>query len=80
MKSQTYMDRALRARDPRYVRILGKLGYDRRDIVAATPAPVPKEDMAELRAAYQAKIGKRPFNGWDAATLREKIAAAKAEG
>lgn len=33
-------------------------------------------DIAALRAAYFEKFGKRPFNGWDADTLREKIAAA----
>jgi hypothetical protein len=33
-------------------------------------------DVSALRAAYQEKFGKRPFNGWDAATLREKIAGA----
>jgi hypothetical protein len=32
--------------------------------------------LAALRAEYQAKFDKRPFNGWDATTLREKIAAA----
>jgi hypothetical protein len=35
-------------------------------------------DLAPLRAEYEAVVGKKPFNGWDAATLREKIAAAKA--
>ena len=34
------------------------------------------DDIAALRTEYQAKLNKRPFNGWDAATLREKIAAA----
>lgn len=34
------------------------------------------DDIAALRAAYEKKLGKRPFNGWDAATLRDKIAAA----
>jgi hypothetical protein len=34
------------------------------------------EDVPALREAYQAKFGRKPFNGWDAATLREKIAAA----
>lgn len=34
------------------------------------------DDLAALRALYQEKLGKRPFNGWDAATLRAKIAAA----
>ncbi len=33
-------------------------------------------DLTALRAAYFEKLGKRPFNGWDAATLREKIAGA----
>lgn len=85
MKSNSYMDRALKARDPRYARILSKLGYERRDMVAA-PAPAPvvvapgADDMAALRAEYQAVVGKRPFLGWGAETLREKIAAAKAEG
>lgn len=34
------------------------------------------DDLTPLRAEYFAKLGKRPFNGWDADTLREKIAAA----
>jgi len=36
----------------------------------------PAEDLTALRAQYHAKVGKRPFNGWDAATLQAKIAAA----
>ena len=83
MKNNSYMDRALKARDPRFARVLGKLGYERRDMVVA-PAPAPKapknEDLAALRAEYEAKVGKRPFMGWDADTLREKIASAKSEG
>ncbi|MEQ1938605.1 ParB/RepB/Spo0J family partition protein [Mesorhizobium sp. CN5-321] len=35
-----------------------------------------KADLAEARAEYEAKLGRKPFNGWDAKTLREKIAAA----
>lgn len=34
-------------------------------------------DLTALRAEYLEKIGKRAFNGWDADTLREKIAAAE---
>jgi hypothetical protein len=45
-------------------------GYVTRDM-AAEP-----DDLAELRAEYQTKFGKKPFHGWDAALLREKIAAA----
>lgn len=77
MKNNGYMDRAMRSRDPRYARILGKLGYDRRDMVAVS-APVlpPLGDIAVLRAEYEAKIGKRPFMGWDADTIRAKLAEA----
>lgn len=78
MKNNSYMDRALRARDPRFARVLGKLGYERRDMVAApAAAAAPSADIAAVRDEYERVIGKRPFNGWDAPTLREKIAAAK---
>lgn len=36
------------------------------------------DDLAGLRADYQAKTGKRAYHGWDAGQLREKIAAAGA--
>lgn len=36
----------------------------------------PAEDLTALRAEYREKLGKNPFNGWDADTLRAKIAAA----
>ncbi len=58
-------------------------------IAAATaPTPVgamtnpqtsPPDDIAAVRAEYVAAVGRNPFMGWDIATLREKIAAAKAE-
>lgn len=34
------------------------------------------ENLRALRAAYETKVGRRPFYGWDASTLREKIAEA----
>ncbi|WP_457812343.1 hypothetical protein [Sinorhizobium meliloti] len=34
-------------------------------------------DLPALRKEYQKVSGKRPFNGWDAETLRSKIAEAK---
>ena len=34
------------------------------------------DDIAALRAEYQEKFGRRPFNGWSADVLRERIAAA----
>lgn len=34
------------------------------------------DHMRALREEYQRVVGKRPFSGWDEATLREKMAAA----
>ncbi|WP_010218928.1 hypothetical protein [Sphingomonas sp. PAMC 26621] len=84
MKHQAYFTRALKANDPRYARVFGKLGYDRADIVsddAATMEPTGTggagDDLEQLRAKYQAAVGKKPYHGWDAAVLREKIVEAK---
>lgn len=75
MKSNNgYMDRALRSSDPRYARVLTKLGYGRRDMRAAESEP---DGLAALRAEYERVVGKRPFNGWDAETLLEKMATTK---
>lgn len=68
-----YMTRALQAKDKRFARILTGLGYNRSDMVADEPA----DDLTELRAAYQDAVGKRAYHGWDADTLRDKIAEAK---
>ena len=52
--------------------------YNRRDMVAspsaAAAAPVNDPYLAALRADYEAKIGRKPWGGWDADKLREKIA------
>lgn len=51
------------------------------------PAPEPEtpkaeetqaDDLPALREEYKAVIGKAPFNGWAAETLKAKIADAKA--
>lgn len=77
MKSQSYMTRALRAKDPRFATILGTLGYSRSDLeVRENPEP-SAERLEELRTSYQEKFGKRPFHGWDADVLAAKIAEAK---
>lgn len=34
-------------------------------------------DLTALRQTYFTKVGKRPFNGWDAAELRRRMAAAE---
>lgn len=74
MKKSTYMDRALQSRDPRFARVLGKLGYDRRDMGAEGQEA---DELSPLREQYQAIVGKRPFMGWDADTLRQKMAEAR---
>lgn len=78
MKSMSYMTRALRARDRRFVKILGKLGYE----AAEGAAPVAREvpDITRLRSEYERVVGKKAFNGWKAEQLLEKIAAAKSKG
>jgi hypothetical protein len=37
----------------------------------------PEGDLSALRKEYEAAVGKRPFPGWDEATLRAKMEAAK---
>lgn len=47
------------------------------DLVAAVAKATPKtDDIKTVRAEYEAKMGKRPFPGWDAAELRRRMAAA----
>lgn len=43
------------------------------------PIPRVDDDIKAMREEYQAAFGKKPFNGWDAATLRAKIAEHSAE-
>jgi len=78
MKTSTYMDRALRASDPRFSRILGKLGYRRSDLRTDVDTDLEAAELTALRSEYQDAAGKRAYHGWDAETLREKIAEAKA--
>ena len=80
MKKSTYMNRALKARDPRFARVLQKLGYQRRDMVAEPQEAETEDELTELRAEYQSVFDKRPYHGWDADTLREKIAEASENG
>ena len=57
MNKSGYMTRALQARDPRFAQVLGRLGYDRRDMVAGSD-PVqsiartkPKTSEADRKTA-----------------------------
>lgn len=49
---------------------------DRRAEVGMAPLSKDSEDIAVVRQEYFEKLGRRPFNGWDIPTLREKIAEA----
>lgn len=70
----TYMNRALRHSDPRYARVLGKLGYATRHMEAVdATTPAKEDDLSDLRAQYQEIVGKRPYHGWGADELRSKI-------
>lgn len=64
-------------RDARLLVAIGKARYRTEDARAA-PAPAP-DDLKALRESYKTATGKKPFGGWDAATLREKIAASKSK-
>lgn len=55
---------------------LDPLDHDKNGRKGGSPKPAG-DDLAELRAEYQTAVGKRPFHGWDAATLRERISEAK---
>lgn len=51
--------------------------HDNTGSAGGSTAPDPSEELTALRKEYTEVTGKRFFAGWDAATLREKIAAAK---
>ena len=68
-------------RDAHILVAIGKAKMEREPGSIAPPPPglvakVQGNELADLRAEYQRRVGKRPFNGWNATTLREKIAAA----
>lgn len=46
----------------------------------AQPTAATHDDLKAVRADYERVVGKRPFNGWDVATLRQKMAAHSAGG
>ena len=49
---------------------------DGKDGGSTSAAEIAKAEVVELRAEYEKVLGKKPFSGWDAATLREKMKAA----
>jgi hypothetical protein len=72
-------ERMMSRRDANILQKLGRGTYMTRDMRALPVVePVNTEDdaLTALRAQYQDVVGKRPFHGWDADTLRQKIAEA----
>lgn len=67
------LKRLAEAKDPRFQRIAAKMGYKTRAMQAGPGV----DDLAAARAEYEAKMGKKPFHGWDAKTIREKMAGAE---
>lgn len=74
-----YYTRSLQAKDPRFKRALDGLGYGTRHMEAQA-SKASEDELTEVRAEYAEKMGKKPYHGWDVATLREKMAEAKDEG
>lgn len=78
-KDSKYMDRALQSRDPRFAKILGKLGYNRRDMRAEEsddPPISPEEELKILRAKYKEVFGRNAYYGWDIEALKTKLEGA----
>ncbi|MDX0572166.1 hypothetical protein GOD68_18220 [Sinorhizobium medicae] len=85
-KNSSYMTRALRSNDRRFALVLGKLGHTApllrsigksKATTSSSTKPAASDDLTALRVEYQDVVGKRPFHGWDAGTLKTKIAEAK---
>lgn len=79
--------RATDARDPsrklpppprQLVERIAAFDHDRNGEPGGSSKPEPAADLKALRREYFETLGKRPFAGWNAVVLREKIAAAKA--
>lgn len=65
-------------RDAKLLSAIGKARYaGAAEVVAPPPAPAP--DVGALRERYVVLFGRKPYMGWDADVLSDKIAAAQAE-
>ena len=54
-----------------------QLDHDGNGVAGGSEAQPATEALKALRADYQALTGKKPFNGWDEATLRAKLETLK---
>jgi hypothetical protein len=83
-KPSKYMDRALKHRNPVFAKVLGRMGYTTRQLVAEPPTQVVEtvreddpSELTALRIEYQEVTDRKAYWGWDADTLRAKISEAK---
>lgn len=53
--------------------LLSQFDHDKNGHPGGSKAPPHTDELKALREEYEAKMGKRPFMGWDTATLREKM-------
>jgi hypothetical protein len=53
--------------------LLDKFDHDGDGKPGGVRAPEKTDRLKELRAAYKAKTGKRPFAGWDEAELEKRM-------
>lgn len=70
-------ERMMSRRDAIILQKLGRGTYMTRDMQAQSQRD--DEELTALRAAYQEVVGKRPFHGWDADTIRRKIDEARSD-
>lgn len=80
MKSQSYMTRALRARDPRFAHILGRLGYETTAMTAddgpvAVSMDMKKDELIRIAEAE----GVETDGGDTKAEIIRKIESARKE-
>lgn len=75
----TYMTRDMRAQPVVHPdsAAIDVLPDSREPDAVAAPTVELSDELSTLRAEYQEVVGKRPFHGWDAEMLREKIAEAE---
>lgn len=64
-------------KDAKLLTAIGRASYGKKPNKTDLPEPKPaaeRDEMAELRTEYEDKIGRRPYMGWNADMLREKMA------
>ncbi|TCM17216.1 hypothetical protein EDF56_106332 [Novosphingobium sp. PhB165] len=66
------------ARSASHARALVAIGKARLADTDSDALPAPKVDLDALREEYVIVLGKKPYHGWTAEALAEKIAEAKA--